>query len=155
MPRIKYRNFPFVVKFPRRMPRQDLNAWLPTLKILARAARENDIEVRKVVLHHHTRSVYLGADHPMGAADTDEMLIELCAEDVDTALHEIAHVWTRAGHSPTWAEKWMFLQDKYIEDKSLARKYYEVAVADYRGVRQFLGISEKSQKPKRRILFRT
>jgi hypothetical protein len=47
----------------------------------------------------------------------------------------------------------MFLQDKYIADKSIARKYYEDAVEDYRGVREFLGIKEKRVKPPKRIWF--
>jgi hypothetical protein len=154
MSRLKYRKLPFAVKFPARMTHRTISAWIKTLNVLAIAVKENDIEIKKVSLHHHTRTTSKWhSGHPMGSADTDGAHIDLCSDDIDTALHEIAHIWTKQGHSPLWAEKWMLLQDKYITDKCIARKYYEDAVEDYRGVREFLGIKEKKVKPPKRIWF--
>lgn len=154
MSRIKYRKLPFAVSFPERMTHRAITAWLKTIKIIGKAAKENNVKVHRVTLHHHTRTMCKwNFGHPMGSAETDAGDIDLCSDDLDTALHEIAHVWTKQGHSPLWAEKWMYLQDKYITDKRIAQKYYEDAVEDYRGVRQHLGIKEKNEKPPRRIWF--
>lgn len=45
----------------------------------------------------------------MGEADLDDKIIYLCSKDFDTALHELAHIWTDTYHTEKWASAYIKL----------------------------------------------
>lgn len=115
-----YNDLPFELVVPIDMPKESLAAWKKPLQLIARARKEFNIKVKVVRIHHHEpeRTRY-GHYHPMGYTYSDDAEMVLCAKDIDTALHEMAHIWTNENHTPKWAAKYIRLAQEYMNDKEL------------------------------------
>lgn len=113
---------PFQIIAPLEMPKSSLSAWRQALNVLARISKDKGIKLVTVRLHYHDpERKRWGHYHPMGYTYSDEAEITLCAKDLDTAVHEMAHVWTNQNHTDKWAAKYMQLVREYIpEDEAVA-----------------------------------
>ena len=107
--------FSFELVVPKEMPPSEASAWQPTLRLLQDVIDRYRIPLKQVKLHYHkkARKVW-GAKHPYGESYYSHGEITLCANDFDTALHELAHVWARARHTDKWARCYLSLIEKYL-----------------------------------------
>jgi hypothetical protein len=112
-----YEDLPFELVIPVQMPKRDLTRWRKSLTVVAAIAESRKINLTVVRLHYHnppkSRSSY-GDHHPMGEAETDFGEVTLCANDVDTAVHELAHIITKENHTKKWAETYIKLATEYM-----------------------------------------
>jgi hypothetical protein len=108
------------------MTKDYLKRYKPALLILARAVTNEKILLRLVRLHYHQAEYCRDA----GFAEDWVHKITLCSADIDTALHELAHVATHSEHSKRWAKCLFRLHKKYMSpiqcqrwDLRVARDY--------------------------------
>jgi hypothetical protein len=115
-----YNDLPFELVAPIDMPKSSLSPWRRSLQLIARCKKEFNIKVKVVRIHHHEpeRTRY-GHYHPMGYTYSDEAEMVLCAKDIDTALHEMAHIWANENHTPKWAAKYIRLAQEYMNPEEL------------------------------------
>ena len=115
-----YNDLPFELVVPIDMPKSSLSPWKRSLQLIARAKIEFNIKVKTVRIHHHDpeRTRY-GHYHPMGYTYSDDAEMVLCAKDIDTALHEMAHIWSNENHTQKWASKYIRLAQEYMNSKEL------------------------------------
>lgn len=121
-------NLPFRVIVPKTLAPEERGIWDQTLSVLGQASRENGIQIKSVRLHHHPANKKQ-SEHALGWADLDLGEIVLCGNDIDTALHEAAHVWSRNYHSPKWAKHLLTLYARYAGDKE--QEYSATLAKDY------------------------
>ena len=121
-----FSTLPFNVVCEKGMKKDYLKRYKPALLILARAVANEKILLRKVRLHYHAE----GSCENAGYAEDWEHKLTLCSADIDTALHELAHVATHSEHSKRWAKYLFRLHKKYMSpiqcqrwDLRVARDY--------------------------------
>jgi hypothetical protein len=120
-------DLPFRVKPARPMTQDDLPEWEPALAMLAKISREMSIKVKAVRLHNHKNSPK--HDHSLAWADLDSREISLCDNSVETAIHEIAHLWSQEDHNKKWARCMLVLYRKYVPDQMV--EYTKTLIKDY------------------------
>ena len=121
-----FSTLPFSVVCEKGMTKDYLKRYKAALLILARAVTNEKILLRLVRLHYHEGEYCRDA----GFAEDWEHKITLCSADIDTALHELAHVATHSEHSKRWAKYLFRLHKKYMSpiqcqrwDLRVARDY--------------------------------
>ena len=96
-------------------PSSEKQRWRPVTSLIRKVCAEQGIRLGRVHLHYHPDGAHTLPDsHPHGEAEYWGKTIFLCTADKDTALHEIAHVWTKSWHSPKWAEAYLYLCEQYM-----------------------------------------
>ena len=133
-----YEDLPFELVIPVRMPKSDLARWRKSLSVVAAIAESRKINLTVVRLHYHnppkSRSSY-GDHHPMGEAETDFGEVTLCANDVDTAVHELAHIVTKEAHTRKWAATYIRLATEYMP-LGVAKRALRHAAKFYKPVKE-------------------
>lgn len=129
-----FSSLPFKVVCGKGMTKDYLKRYKPALLIMARAVTDHKIFLRQVSLHYHADQMCRDA----GFAEDWVQKLTLCSADIDTALHELAHVATRSEHSKRWAKYLFRLHKQYMSpiqcrrwDLRVARDY-PVAVRYYK-----------------------
>jgi hypothetical protein len=117
------------------MPKSQLSKWRDAIEVIADSCKTFNSRVELVRIHYHDkdRRVY-GFKHPMGVSISEEREIILCAKDVDTAIHEVAHIKSNENHTPKWARWYVKMARHYMADKFL-RDSMKNACKHYRPVR--------------------
>jgi hypothetical protein len=107
----KLENLPFKVGFPRKMNDRERLRWLPIIRLVYLVSEQQGIEFVELNFHHHVppRRGWSEDHHELGEADLDDKIITLCSKDYDTALHELAHIWTDTFHTEKWARAYIKL----------------------------------------------
>ncbi|CAB4152486.1 hypothetical protein UFOVP613_17 [uncultured Caudovirales phage] len=80
---------------------------LDLLVFIARVSTERSIPVRRVRIHMHH-----AGDHPehyQALCDFDRRELRFCDLSRDSALHELAHLWSGHDHSRKWARHYLTL----------------------------------------------
>jgi hypothetical protein len=113
------------------MTEESMIPWLATLELMDKVVRERSIKLKSIRLHYHPNG--MRTDHAMGVADFDKKQIVLCASDFDTALHELAHIWTDDAHTTKWARALYRLYDWYIPEQAAELK--KTTSREYRNAR--------------------
>jgi hypothetical protein len=80
---------------------------LDLLVFIARVSTERSIPVRRVRLHLHEPADH--PDHYQALCDFDRRELRFCDLSRDSALHELAHLWSGDGHSRKWARHYLTL----------------------------------------------
>jgi hypothetical protein len=109
--RNKYADLNFRVKFPKEMNERERSRWTPVIRLIKIVSEQQGIEFEELNFHHHVppRRGWTEDHHELGEADLDDKIISLCAKDHDTALHELAHIWTDTFHTEKWAKAYIKL----------------------------------------------
>jgi hypothetical protein len=130
-----YADLPFELVVPVTMPKSELPKWREAIEVIADSCKTFKSGVQLVRLHHHEkeRKTY-GYHHPMGISISEEHEIILCAKDIDTAIHEAAHVKSNENHTPKWARIYVKMARHYMTDEFL-RTSMKNACKHYRPVR--------------------
>ena len=130
-----YTKLPFELVMPVTMPKSELAKWREAIEVTADTVSTFNCKVNLVRLHHHERPrrTY-GYAHPMGVSISEEGEIVLCAKDVDTAIHEVAHIKANENHTPKWAKWYVKMACHYMTD-SFLRESMKNACKHYRPVR--------------------
>jgi hypothetical protein len=130
-----YADLPFELVMPVTMPKSELAKWRDAIEVIADCCKTFNTKIQLVRIHHHEkeRRTY-GYQHPMGVSISEEGEIILCAKDVDTAIHEVAHVKANENHTPKWARWYVKMAQHYMTDAML-RKSMKNACKHYRAVR--------------------
>jgi len=107
----KYSNLNFKVNFPKGMNERERARWLPIVRLVHVVSQQQHIEFEELNFHHHVpaRRGWTEDHHELGEADLDDKIISLCSKDHDTALHELAHIWTDTFHTEKWAKAYIKL----------------------------------------------
>jgi hypothetical protein len=106
----KYDHLGFEVKFPEKMNDRERARWLPVIRLVHTVCEQQGIPLKVLTFHHHVPARRGWQDHhEYGEADLDDKIIELCAKDHDTALHELAHIWCDTFHTEKWARAYIKL----------------------------------------------
>lgn len=106
----KYEHLAFEVKFPDNMNARERARWLPVIRFIRIVCDQQGISLKVLTFHHHSPPRRGWQDHhEYGEADLDDKIIELCAKDYDTALHELAHIWCDTFHTEKWAKAYIKL----------------------------------------------
>ena len=99
-------------------PLSEKQRWRPVTSLIRKVCAEQGIRLGRVHLHYDPDGVdTLPDSHPHGEAEYWGKTIFLCTADADTALHEMAHVWTKSWHTPKWAEAYLYLCEQYMGRK--------------------------------------
>jgi len=99
-------------------PASERQRWKAVVALIRKVCKEQEIGLGRVHLHYHPDGEDTLPDtHPHGEAEYWGKTIFLCTADKDTALHEIAHVWTKSWHSPKWAEAYLYLCEQYMHQE--------------------------------------
>ena len=99
-----YEALNFKVSFPPEMKYRERLRWNPIIRLIHTVSQQQKIHVSELQFHHHSPPRRTWKDHhDMGEADLDDKIIYLCSKDFDTALHELAHIWTDTYHTEKWA----------------------------------------------------
>lgn len=107
--------YPFEVVFHPDAPQIEVSAWEPTLRLMADVVNRYHIKLHRVKMHYHKKKrTHWGAKHPFGESEYWDGYITLCANDFDTALHELAHVWSKNRHTDKWARCYLMLLERYL-----------------------------------------
>lgn len=104
----RYRLAPFEVRATLQTTDDDTKEYSTALALLALVKVEHKIAIRRVVIDSRKS---LGRLH--GESDLDAGAIRLVRPDLDTALHEAAHIWSLDGHTTKWAAKYLTLCELY------------------------------------------
>jgi|694.fasta_scaffold06731_22 hypothetical protein len=117
------KEFSFTLVHPQDMPELVRASWEPTLNLVQDVIDRYHIKMRQVKLHYHKnpRKVW-GKNHPYGHSIYSHREIVLCAQDFDTALHEVAHVWSKNPHTDKWARCYFHLIEKYLTPEEFKLK---------------------------------
>lgn len=149
----KLEGLSFKVKFPAKMDQRERSRWIPIIRLIHVVCEQQGIQFRELNFHHHVPAARSwGLHHEYGEADLDDKIISLCAKDFDTALHEVAHIWTDTGHTEKWAKAYKKLLLIYLLPAEaqhrimLARHNYPAfAKADDRAA---VGVTKNRRKAK-------
>jgi hypothetical protein len=105
--------------------------WRKSLTTAAAAVRRYKIPTKEVKLHHH----WIPRDCDMGSAQDAEKTIELCDQHPETALHELAHLWTQDRHTKNWARALFLLHQKYLS-KQEQEFYFRETKRNYKTAKE-------------------
>jgi hypothetical protein len=118
---------PFRVVFPKKMNDRERRRWIPVIRLVHLVCNQQNIGLEELNFHHHVPpQKSWGLHHEFGEADLDDKIISLCSKDFDTALHELAHIWTDTGHTEKWAKAYRKLILIYLLPEEAERR---VAIA--------------------------
>jgi hypothetical protein len=112
----KYSDLAFEVNFPKGMNERERSRWLPIIRLIYVVSYQQGIRFKELNFHHHVppRRGWTEDHHELGEADLDDKIITLCSKDHDTALHELAHIWTDTFHTEKWAKAYIKLLRLYM-----------------------------------------
>jgi len=85
--------------------------------------------VSSIELHHHWRT----PNCDLGQAEEGRKTIVLCDNHPETALHELAHLWTQDRHTKEWARRLFLLHREFLSKEEVgfyqreAAKMYKTA----------------------------
>lgn len=107
------RLYHFSIIAPKTMSHAALKKWKPLLDNANRIADIESVPVKSVQIHYHPNNPM---DCPAGSAQEQTGEIMLCTvrNDLDTVLHEFAHLLAHGGHTELWAEVCILLYRKYL-----------------------------------------
>ncbi len=108
-------------------PKSERSRWRPALSFIKRVCVEQGIPLKRVHLHYHPDEEDVPEDHPFGEAEYWNNVIYLCSDDVDTTLHELAHVWTQSWHTPKWASVYLSLCEAYMTREEFMENVVDTA----------------------------
>lgn len=108
-------SYPFKVRFSPFLTRSGYWEWRKSLQMAAKAVRRHKIPVRSIDIHHH----WLNPSCDLGVADDGSKTISLCDNHPETALHELAHLWTQDRHTKAWARRLFQLHREYLSDQEV------------------------------------
>jgi hypothetical protein len=103
-----FRLAPFQVRATLQTTDTESREYSTSIALLALVKVEHKIAIRRVVLDSRKS---LGRLH--GESDLDAGTIRLVRPDLDTALHEAAHIWSGDGHTTKWANCYLTLCELY------------------------------------------
>jgi|688.fasta_scaffold1641789_1 hypothetical protein len=113
-----YKNLPFELVIPIEMPKRAMSGWRDAIEVLADSMKTFDVKVTVVRLHYHVPPRQrFGEKHPMGETVSEDGEITLCSNDVDTVVHELAHVKSNENHTPKWARAYFKFADYYMDEE--------------------------------------
>ena len=112
----RFEELPFRVVFPEKMNDRERARWVPIIRLVNLVSQQQNIEFVELNFHHHVppRRGWTEDHHELGEADLDDKIITLCSKDYDTALHELAHIWTDTFHTEKWAKAYIKLLMLYM-----------------------------------------
>ena len=112
----RFEELPFRVVFPEKMNDRERARWVPIIRLINLVSQQQNIEFVELNFHHHVppRRGWTEDHHELGEADLDDKIITLCSKDYDTALHELAHIWTDTFHTEKWAKAYIKLLMLYM-----------------------------------------
>lgn len=117
------RDYTFALIVPPEMTMLVRTSWDPTLNLIQDVIDRYHIPVKKIKLHYHKKPRKTwNSKHPYGHSIYSHCEITLCAQDFDTALHEMAHVWARNPHTDKWARCYLHLLEKYLPPEDFRLK---------------------------------
>lgn len=130
-----YSSLPFELVMPVNMPKSALAQWRDAIEVIADCCKTFNTKIELVRIHYHERPrrTY-GYKHPMGVTISEEREIILCSHDIDTAIHEVAHVKANENHTAKWAKWYVKMARHYMTDEFL-KKSMKNACKHYRPVR--------------------
>lgn len=107
---------PFEVRPSPRFDHRAWKLWKPTLKLMAKVVKREQIKINWVRIHSHFN---LRGDlpHAMGWFDPIEKSVFLCHFDGETMLHELGHAKSSGYHGDPWARATAKLYQKYLSGK--------------------------------------
>jgi aminopeptidase N len=89
--------------------------------------RRYQIPTKSITLHHH----WFQNNCDLGSAEDAEKTIELCDHHPETALHELAHLWTQDRHTRKWAKRLFLLHEQFLTT-SEQEFYYKETIKFYK-----------------------
>lgn len=92
--------------------------WKPTLKLMNKVAKKEEIRINWVRIHSHF-NLRGEIPHAMGWWDPIEKAAFLCHFDAETMLHELGHATSSGYHGDPWAKATAKLYQKYLRGKEL------------------------------------
>lgn len=108
-------SFPFAVKTSFWMTERDYDKWRRSMKMAAKAVKKHKIPVTKFILHHH----WINRNCDLGVADDSTKTIQLCDTHPETALHELAHLWSQDYHTKQWARLLFLLHREFLSREEI------------------------------------
>ena len=117
----RYRISPFEVRATLQTTDEDAKTYSTAIALLALVKVEHKVAIRRVVIDARKS---LGRLH--GETVVDDGAIRLVRPDLDTALHEAAHVWSLDGHTTKWAAKYLTLCELYDVEPTSVDKVINV-----------------------------
>lgn len=138
------RAYQFSIITPKTMSDRALKTWQPLLDQAAQISERESVPVRSVRIHHHPNNPM---DCPAGAAfeKTGEVIMCTVPSDLDTLLHEFAHLLERGGHTEGWAETCFLLYRKYLPKHEVEFAIWE-ACRVYKNARVVFRRQRKERK---------
>lgn len=110
-------------------PKSERARWRPIISFIRRVCEEQSIPLKRVHVHYHPNEDDMAEDHPFGEAEYWNNVIYLCSDDTDTALHELAHVWTENWHTPKWASVYLSLCEIYMTREEFMEHVVDTAAS--------------------------
>lgn len=138
-------DLPFTLTYPKRAEPKHVKVFKKSLQAIADMSRRHRIRVAAVKLHVHD---FQQPYHALGYAVSETSEITLCGWDIETGLHELAHIWTGDAHTEFWAERLIQLYHEYAPRK--AKKWEQSLGKSYRSARKFLKERDSDKKSVRR-----
>lgn len=108
-------SYPFKVKTSFWMTEQDYDGWRKSMKTAAKAVKKHKIPVNSFILHHH----WIKRNCDLGVADDATKTIQLCDRHHETALHELAHLWSQDYHTKQWARLLFLLHREFLSREEI------------------------------------
>jgi hypothetical protein len=123
-------NLPFKLTYPKRAEPKHVKVFKKSIQAIADMSRRHRIKVAEVKLHVHD---FQQPYHALGYAVSEINEITLCGWDVETGLHELAHIWSGEAHTTGWAKRLLQLHQEYSPRK--AKKWEKTLFKQYRSAR--------------------
>lgn len=124
---------PFKLTYPKRAQPKHIKVFKKSLQAIGEMSRRHRVRIAAVKLHIHD---FQQPYHALGYAVSETAEITLCGWDVETGLHELAHIWTGDAHTTYWAERLIQLYHEYSPRK--AKKWEQSLFKSYRSARKFI-----------------
>lgn len=142
------RAYQFSIITPKTMSYRALKSWQPLLDKAATISEKESVPVRSVRIHHHPNNPM---DCPAGAAfeKTGEVIMCTVPSDLDTLLHEFAHLLAHGGHNEAWAESCFLLYRRYLPKHEVDFAIWEACRA-YKNARVVFRLQRKERKRRAR-----
>ena len=138
------RVYQFSIMTPKGMSDRALKQWKPMLDQAHKIAETESVPIRLLRIHHHPTNPMACA---AGAAyeKTNEIMMCTLPTDMDTLLHEFAHLLAHGGHTDAWAETCFFLYRKYLPKHEIDFSIWE-ACRVYKNARVVFRRQRKEKK---------
>ncbi len=138
------RAYQFSIMAPKGMSDRALKRWKPMLDQAQKIAETESVPLRLLRIHHHPNNPM---DCAAGAAyeKTNEIMMCTVPSDMDTLLHEFAHLLAHGGHTEAWAETCFFLYRRYLPKHEIDFAVWE-ACRVYKNARVVFRRQRKEKK---------